>query len=112
MQGPRSCNPLLGSGHAAPAWGRYGGYGWYCRDDAGRPEPAALGDSLAQLELLTRDLGAEGAPLLAVGHREGDTLARELDARVPGLLAGVWAAPSPAPAHGPALKRWIKEVTA
>ncbi|MGH7292816.1 MAG: hypothetical protein ACREJT_16475, partial [Myxococcota bacterium] len=92
-QAARSRNPFLSS--ASPddsRWRAYGGFRWFARDDAGRPEPASFGDSLWQLEQLVRELHERGAaPALLLGYREGATLALGAALAFPDLLSGVLA---------------------
>jgi hypothetical protein len=91
-QAPRARNPFLSSAPPDdPRWRAYAGYSWFRRDDAGRPEPASFGDSLAQLEKLALELVEAGrGPLTLFGVGEGETLARELAALRPDLIAGGW----------------------
>jgi len=92
-QAARSRNPFLSSASPDdPRWRAYGGFRWFARDDAGRPEPASFGDSLWQLEQLVRELHERGgAPVYLVGHREGATLALGAALAFPDLLSGVVA---------------------
>lgn len=87
-QAPRARNPFLSSASPDdPRWRDYAGYSWFRSDDAGRPEPASFGDSLAQLEQLALELHEAGrAPLFLVGLREGAVLAAELAALRPDLI--------------------------
>jgi pimeloyl-ACP methyl ester carboxylesterase len=83
-QAPRGRDPFhAGAGHS-----------WFRRDDAGRPEPASFGDSLAQLESLVAELER---PVFLVGHREGATLALGAALAFPERLAGVIALDGPRP---------------
>jgi predicted esterase len=113
LQAPRSRNPLLGTGHVPDdaRWGTYHGYSWFRRDDAGRPEPASLADSLRQLALVVEELGT---PLVLLGRAEGATLAlaaaRQLDRRLAAVVAiGGDATDPPTPA--PPVLRAADDVT-
>ena len=90
-QAPRARNPFLSSAPPMdPRWRDYAGFSWFRRDDAGRPEPASFGDSLAQLEKLALELHEAGrAPLVLFGVGEGETLAKELAALRPDLFSGM-----------------------
>ena len=92
-QAPRARNPFHSS--APPDDERlraYVGFSWFRTDDAGRPEPASFGDSLAQLEALVRELAERGgAPLYLLGRGSGATLALGAAQAFPELLAGVVA---------------------
>jgi predicted esterase len=92
-QAARSRNPFLSSAPPDdPRWRAYGGFRWFARDGAGRPEPASFGDSLWQLERLVEELHERGAaPVYLVGYRDGATLALGAALAFPALLAGVIA---------------------
>lgn len=92
-QAARSRNPFLGSAPPDdPRWRAYGGFRWFARDDAGRPEPASFGDSLWQVEQLVRELLERGdAPVYLLGYREGATLALGAALAFPRLVDGVLA---------------------
>lgn len=94
-QAPRARDPFhAGAPPDDPRWRAYAGHSWFRRDDAGRPEPASFGDSLAQLELLVDELEQ---PVFLVGHREGATLALGAALAFPERLAGVIALDGPRP---------------
>jgi pimeloyl-ACP methyl ester carboxylesterase len=94
-QAPRARDPFHASGAPDdPRWRAYAGHSWFRRDDAGRPEPASFGDSLAQLESLVAELEP---PVFLVGHREGATLALGAALAFPERLAGVIALGGPRP---------------
>ena len=88
-QAPRARDPFHSSDAGLPG---YGGYSWFRKDDAGRPEPASFGDSLAQLEALVIELAERGgAPLYLLGRGTGATLALGAAQAFPERLAGVVA---------------------
>lgn len=87
-QAPRARDPFHSSDAGLAG---YSGYSWFRTDDAGRPEPASFGDSLAQLEALVLELAERGAPLYLLGRGTGATLALGAAQAFPGLLAGVVA---------------------
>ena len=65
-QAPRARDPFHSSDAGLAG---YSGYSWFRSDDAGRPEPASFGDSLAQLEALVLELAERGgAPLYLLGR--------------------------------------------
>jgi len=88
-QAPRARDPF----HASDAGlAGYAGFSWFRTDDAGRPEPASFGDSLAQLEALVLELAERGgAPLYLLGRGSGATLALGAAQAFPERLAGVVA---------------------
>jgi predicted esterase len=88
-QAPRAQSPFHSSPPPdEPRWRGYGGYSWFRRDAAGRPEPASFGDSLGQLEALVAELTA---PVYLLGHGEGASLALGAALAFPESLAGVVA---------------------
>ena len=93
-QAPRARDPFHSSappGHD-PRLAAYAGFSWFRTDDAGRPEPASFGDSLAQLEALVGELAERGgAPVYLLGRGTGATLALGAAQAFPELLAGVVA---------------------
>jgi predicted esterase len=92
-QAARSRNPFLSSASPDdPRWRAYGGFRWFARDDAGRPEPASFGDSLWQVEQLVRELRERGdGPVYLVGYRDGAILALGAALAFPRELDGVLA---------------------
>lgn len=94
-QAPRARNPFHSSDAGLAG---YEGFSWFRTDDAGRPEPASFGDSLAQIEALARELAERGgAPLYLLGRGAGATLALGAAQAFPELLAGVVALDGPPP---------------
>ncbi|HTO07731.1 MAG TPA: hypothetical protein VMR86_11830 [Myxococcota bacterium] len=94
-QAPRARDPFHASAAPEdPRWRAYAGHSWFRSDDAGRPEPASFGDSLAQLESLVAELEP---PVFLVGHREGATLALGAALAFPERIAGVIALDGPRP---------------
>lgn len=88
-QAPRARDPFHSSDAGLAG---YAGYSWFRTDDAGRPEPASFGDSLAQIEALVLELAERGgAPLYLLGRGTGATLALGAAQAFPELLAGVVA---------------------
>jgi predicted esterase len=93
-QAPRARDPFHSSAPPEhdPRLAAYAGFSWFRTDDAGRPEPASFGDSLAQLEALVLELAERGgAPLYLLGRGTGATLALGAAQAFPDLLAGVVA---------------------